>query len=165
MTAEAAPSFFAPALRSRPFGHRYLTGRVVALVALSTWLAPAALGILLILPALLIPTLQDADGPLAMIAVSGSLLLFAPVYGVVLVPVGLLLGAWAMRFGLAGWAIALGTSICLPLAIGAVFQWADPTTDAHGAFLVMTPVAVVHAAIMWCTTRYLCPEALLIEVP
>lgn len=153
--------FFTPALRTRRYGHRLLTARVVALVGLFTWLAPVVVGGILVgVSAILMPNL-NGEAPWVVFPVAGGLMMLAPLYGIILVPLGLLLGAWAMRFGWAGWGIAAVASVALPLVIEAVRYWANPTGEDIGALLIMIPVVVVHAAMMWIATRYLCPESLL----
>lgn len=158
-------NFFTPIFRSRRFGHRQLTARVVILVGLFTWLAPALLGLMLVILFSAVMPTHDFDSPLAVIVGAGALLIFAPVYGVVLVPLGLLVGAWAMRFGIAGWGMAALVSVALPLGIGALVQWADATSAALGALIVLTPPVFFHAFAMWCATRYLCPDALFDRLP
>lgn len=158
-------AFFCPAFRSRRFGHRQLTAGVIVKIGLFTWIVPALFGFLGVgLIALLAP-MADFDSPMAIIGIATGLLLFAPIYGVMLVPLGLLIGAWAMRFGIAGWASAVVFAVLLPLVFGAFFQWLDPTTQAFGAGIMMAPVMLVHAMAMWIATRYWCPEALLNPAP
>lgn len=83
------------------------------------------------------------------------------------VPLGLLLGAWTMRYGIAGWATALATAFFAPLAlaIGLAYQLLDPTAAAIGTMLVLTLSVVILAGVMWAATRLICPQALLDELP
>lgn len=153
--------FFSPTFRSRRFGHRLLTARVVMLVGLFTWLTPALVGIIALAVFSVVLPVHDFDSPWAVVGATSGLLIFAPVYGVILVPFGLLIGAWAMQFGIAGWASALVACFVIPLAIGGLFQWVDPTGQALGALALMIPVTLVHASAMWIATRYLCPQSLM----
>ena len=111
-----------------------------------------------------VPVVQS-DGPVMfeVMVMAGSLLLFAPVYGMLAVPLALLLGAWAMRFGVAGWVVAIATSLVMPGAIGAVYQALDPTSAAIGSMLLLTPVVTVHAVLLWIATRWLAPDALRLD--
>ncbi|ABD56074.1 hypothetical protein [Jannaschia sp. CCS1] len=156
---------FTPALRSRPYGHRYLRAGRVVLIALVTLLVPSLLGLAIIAGASFRYVASDFDNPWTVISTIGGILLLAPVYGIFLVPFGLLLGAWAMRWGLAGWVYALGTAVALPMGIGALFGASDPTLEAWQAGVVLVPVTISHAAVMWMATRLLCPDALLDPLP
>lgn len=158
-------SLWHPALRSRRFGHRHLRAGHVVKIGILTLLVPAIVGGLIIVWAAPWYDVNDFDTPWAVVSAAGGLLLLAPLYGIMLVPLGLLLGAWAMRFGVAGWVSALLATSVLPVAIGAVYQWMDPTTEAVGAMAILAPVAMVHAIVMWISTRLIAPEALLEELP
>lgn len=154
-------SILSPALRSRPFGHRQLRAGQVIGIGLITWLGPAGLGALLV--ALTVP-FAPAQNPgllFEIIGGIGGLLVFAPIYGIMAVPLALLLGGWAMRFGVAGWAVALGTAAVLPAVIGGLYQLMDPTAAAIGSMLVLTPFVLIHAIILWLATRLIAPQALL----
>ena len=152
-------AFFSPAFRSRRFGHRHLRASHVIKIGLATLIGPAAILMLVGLPFLLIGVQTDNAVLLAIGSTTG-LAVMSPFFGIFAVPIALLSGAWAMRFGVAGWGIALLASCCLPVGIGALFQWFDPTTTAIRAMLLLTPIVVLHAAVLWCATRWICPDAL-----
>lgn len=152
--------FFSPTFRSRPFGHRLLTSRIVVLVGLFTWLTPALFGLLMVLiSAVLLPP-TDYDSPWFALSAIGGFLIFAPIYGIVLVPLGLLIGAWAMRFGVAGWASMVTACIALAVVFAGLFQWLIPENQSFDGLVLFLPIVLVHAIAMWIATRYLCPQAL-----
>lgn len=153
-------TFFSPTFRSRRFGHRLLSAGVITKVGLFTWIVPALIGALGLGLSVLMAPLADFDSPWAIIGAAFGFLLFSPIYGVLLVPLGLLIGAWAMRFGIAGWASAVGFSVLAPLGFGALFQWLDPSVEHLGIGAIMVPVVLIHAMAMWIATRHLCPQAL-----
>ncbi len=154
------PPILSPTFRSRKFGHRELRARQIIAIALITWLVPPLLGVVSVFLGSLLDQ-GDPQGVLLGILAMGSLLLFAPFYGLMAVPLALLLGAWAMQFGFAGWTVAVGTSAVLPVLIGALYQALDPTAAAMGAMLVLTPLVVIHAVILWLATRLIAPQSLL----
>ncbi len=154
------PGFFNPTFRSRRFGHRHLTAGAIVKIGLATLLGPAAIMLAIGLPFLLlgaqleIPAFQ-AVGSFAGLA---FMALFAGIYAV---PLALLLGAWAMRLGVAGWGAALLAAFFLPLGIGLIYQLLDPTAAAIGAMLILSPIVALHAIVLWCATRWIAPDALL----
>lgn len=154
-------SVFTPFFRSRPFGHRHLHAGAIIKVGLITWLMPSLVGALIIAATAVGFEASNFDNPWTIMATVGGIMLLAPLYGIFLVPVGLLLGAWAMRFGLAGWGVALLASVCLPMAVGWSLSLGDPMAETWTAGLVFIPIVAVHAAAMWGATRWLCPQALL----
>lgn len=155
--------FFTPRFRSRRFGHRQLRAGKVLLIGLITLLGPAALLILLGLPFLVVGT--QSDNPVwAGIGTVAGLGVLSPFIGIYAVPFAMLFGAWAMRFGVAGWASALVVSALLPPALGAIYQVLDPTAAAFAPMVLLTPIVMLHAAFLWCATRWLCPDALLLPV-
>lgn len=154
-------SFFSPIFRSRRFGHRLLAAQKVVLIGVITWLAPTLIGGLIFALALYGYEPNNFDNPWTVVSTIGGMMLLAPLAGIMLVPLALLVGAWAMRFGVAGWATALIVAFLAPLGIGFLMQWSDPTSGAIDAMFVFVPVSLVHGAIMWIATRWLCPEALI----
>lgn len=158
-------SIFTPALRSRPFGHRQLRAGHIVKIGLITWLAPSLIGGLIIAATAVGFEPNNFDNPWTILATIGGIMLLAPLYGIFFVPLGLLLGAWAMRFGLAGWGVALLASVGLPMAVGLYFAMGDPSLEGWTAGFVFTPIVVVHAAAMWISTRLICPEALVNDLP
>lgn len=153
--------FFTPTFRSRRYGDRFLKARDVFLVGLVTWLTPALVGVLFLGVTVLLPPTADFDSPWAIVGIAAGFLLFSPIYGVVLVPLGLLLGAWAMRLGYAGWTSAVGSAILIPVGGGALFYLINPQTEGIGIGLIIAPVVLVHALAMWSATRYFCPKSLM----
>lgn len=156
-------SFFTPVFRSRSFGHRFLTADIVVKVGLVTWLAPALVGLVLLGITVPLAPAMDFDSPWFLLTVLPATLLMSPIYGLLLVPLGLLIGGWAMRFGVAGWGMAALASFGLPLMIEGVRYLANPTGDDIGATLIFIPVVFLHAVMMWVATRFWCPRALLEE--
>lgn len=152
--------FFAPTFRSRRYGHRMLSAGVIVKVGLFTWLTPALVGALCLAITVPFAPATDFDSPWSFIGAMAGFLLFSPIYGIMLVPLGLLVGAWAMRFGVAGWASAVCFALGIPLGFGALFQLVNPSTEGLGMGLIMAPVVLVHALAMWIATRYVCPQAL-----
>lgn len=161
MTKARTP-FFSPRFRSRLFGHRNLRDSKIILIGLITWLGPAALILLLGLPFLVAGVFNDNTIWQAITSMTG-LVVLSPFFGIFAVPVALLLGAWAMRFGIAGWVSAFVASAMLPTALGVMYQVLDPTAAAIVPMLILTPIVMLHAAFLWCATRWLCPDALLLS--
>jgi hypothetical protein len=153
-------TFLSPRLRSRPFGHRHLTAGSIVSIGLITWIVPPILMIVLGLPFIFIGEAvgnQNLQG----IGVISGLGIAALGVGIFAVPVALLLGAWFLRFGYAGWGAALAAGCVLPTGFGVIFQILDPTTAAIGPMLLFTPIVLLHAAVLWAATRHFCPAALL----
>ncbi len=152
--------FFTPAFRSRRFGHRHLTARALVKIGLTALLGPAAIMLAVGLPFLLLGA-QTEIPAFQVIGSFSGLAVLAPFVGIYAVPAALLLGAWAMRLGFAGWAVALLASVFLPLAIGLIYQLLDPTAAAIGAMLILSPIVALHALVLWCATRWIAPDTLL----
>jgi hypothetical protein len=153
-------SFFSPTFRSRRFGHRQLTAGAIVKIGLVTWLAPALVGLVLMLPFLLTgatPESVIAEGVLSL----AGLLAISPMVGIFAVPFALLFGAWFMRFGLAGWVMPLLVTMFGPLVVGLLYQALDPTAAAVGAMLLLSPIIILHAVALWVATRLFCPAALI----
>jgi len=160
--------FWAPVWRSRPQGHRHL--RLVRFLAVGglTLVLPALVMFLLSLPfgILARPDRIEAASGLAQglyegVAVVMFLVVFAPIYGIVLVPLAMACLAVAMRLGYAGWAVAgLAALVCAAL-LGAGFALADGEAGLSPLALFMVPVTLVHALVLWGGTRWLLPETLL----
>ncbi len=108
---------------------------------------------------LIAPT-ADFDSPWAIVGVAFGFLLFAPIYGVLLAPSGLLIGAWAVRFGIARWAASLLASTVLPAVIIGIYKLMVPEAFVFGVIAIVCPVMLVHAMAMWIVTRHLCLQAL-----
>lgn len=130
------------------------------MIGLITWLGPAALILLLGLPFLVTGVQSDNPAWLAISSMTG-LVVLSPFVGIFAVPAALLLGVWAMRLGIAGWGSALVASVFLPFALGAFYMLLDPTAAAVVAVLILAPIVMLHAAFLWCATRWICPDALL----
>lgn len=152
-------TFFSPAFRSRRFGHRYLSASGIVWVGLSTIIVPPILLIALGLPFYFVGTAFENETVQAFSAFMG-LGFVAPFVSIFATPFALLLGAWAMRFGYAGWAVALLAGFLLPIMIGALSQALDPSTQAIGAMVLLSPIVLLHAAVLWVATRLFCPSAL-----
>lgn len=155
-----AAAFFSPVFRSRRFGHRQLRASHVIKIGFVTLLGPAVVVILICLPLLLLGTRSDNEVWMVIGSFAG-LAVMSPFVGIYAVPIALLLGAWAMRFGMAGWGIAVLVAALLPIGLGVIFQLLDPTSAAIGAMLILAPVVMLHGVILWCATRWICPDALL----
>lgn len=153
-------AFFSPAFRSRRFGYRQLRALHILKIGLITLVAPAAVMAVIGLPFLVLGSYTNNETLLALGSFTG-LAVMSPFIGIYAVPVALLLGAWAMRFGIAGWGVAVLVTGLFPTAIGILFQLLDPTAAAVGAMLILTPVVVLHGVVLWCATRWICPDALL----
>lgn len=152
--------FLSPAFRSRRFGHRYLTAGAIVKIGIVTWLAPAMIGLVLLLPFLL--TFDTPENGIAQAALSlAGLLAISPMVGLFAVPIALLLGAWFMRFGLAGWTVPLLVTMFGPVLLGLLYQALDPTAAAVGAMLLLSPIIILHAVALWIATRLFCPAALI----
>ncbi len=152
--------FFSPAFRSRRFGHRHLTAGAIVKIGIVTWLGPAIIGLVLILPFLM--TGAEPEAAIAQVILSmGGLLVLAPMVGFFAVPIALLAGAWFMRFGLAGWTVPLLVTLFGPVILGLLYQALDPTAAAIGAMLLLSPIIILHAVALWIATRLFCPAALL----
>lgn len=155
----ARATFFSPAFRSRRFGHRQLRASHILKIGLITLLGPAVVMVLICLPFLLAGTRSENEVWMTIGSFIG-LAAMSPFVGIYAVPIALLLGAWAMRFGMAGWGVVVLVTGLLPTALGVIFQLLDPTAAAVGAMLILTPIVMLHGAIMWCATRWICPDAL-----
>ncbi|MEX3014591.1 hypothetical protein [Gymnodinialimonas hymeniacidonis] len=129
-------------------------------ISLITLLGPAAVMLALGLPFLLLSA-QLENPALQVLGSFAGLAVMAPFVGLYAVPLALLIGAWAMRIGLAGRGVALLASVILPLGIGVIYQLLDPTAAAIGAMLILSPVVALHAMALWCATRWIAPDTLI----
>lgn len=134
-----------------------------AFVGLMTWLVPAVFGALIALGATLWQsTSQNYSDGAAVIGMIGGLLLMAPLVTIFIVPVSLLVGAWARRLGWAGWGMAALIAAFGPIPIVALYASAEPDplrTLAVYSGAIAVP-ALLHAAVMWSALRWKRPDVL-----
>ncbi|PWK60701.1 hypothetical protein [Roseicyclus mahoneyensis] len=154
-------AFFTPLFRSRRDGDRLLGGGQIVLIGLITWLAPALVGGSMILLITVLGMTTSPEPVAGVIGAYGGMLVLAPFVGIFVVPAALVVGMWALRLGVAGWASALIAGTGVPLAVAGLIDWSDQTAAAVMAVIALTPVIVLHVLVLWSATRWLCPDALI----
>jgi len=165
----SAAGFWSPAWRSRPKGHKHLKVVRFLLIGLATLVLPSLTMQILSVPfGMLTDASREAlksvptDSIVAGIATVMLLTVFAPLYGLVLVPVGMALFVIAMRFGTAGWGVAGVASLVFAGILGNLFRTAGAEGGTVFLFMgFMVPIVLFHAAVLWGLTRWLLPETLL----
>lgn len=161
-------SILSPAWRSAKAGQLALGTRQIVGIGAITLILPPMVGVM----GLLIGRMFGQDmpagdvSPAVDVALAFSALLAVSIfYGIVLVPAGLLIGALAMRVGFAGWIVAIGLSLVLPLGLGGLVRLSDPTSSAFGIMSIISPISGFYGLTMWVATRLICPRALLGGAP
>jgi len=157
--------FWTPIWHSRRNGHRHLKVRPFLAVGIVTLIFPSLVTFALTLPFGSLKALGDMAGTSGVAgALSFSLatviflVIFAPVLGVLLVPLAMAVLAIALRFGCAGWGVAMVVVVLLCGTFGLVML-RDPLFT-----VLILPVALMHAMVLWGGTRLHMPNALLPEV-
>jgi hypothetical protein len=148
--------------RSRVKGHRMLSGKAIVLIGLITLCVPAILGgIAASFVALVDQYFVSIRDSIDAVGVFALILVFSPIYGIVLVPLGMCIMGVAMRFGYAGWATAMltagvGCFVFVAVQSGPISQLSRLYAEA----LLFVPICVIYATIMWCSALWICPDAL-----
>lgn len=146
----------APPFRTIKHGDRLLSWRDWGVAYVGTVISVLAPALVIWLFAILPGMPQSVrDGALAIAGV----LLFAPFLTLWLAPIGLLIGAVALRLGLAGWGTAILASF-LPAAL--MFAPVIATSDFEPVLLygiIGAPLFAWHALAMWWITRWRKPAA------
>jgi hypothetical protein len=145
------------ALRTSRRGDLLLRGRDWFIVGIAGLILPPFLGIAIGTAGYLLPsTLGSFFGGF------GGMLMISPLLTILLIPLGLMIGGFALRHGWAGWVIAVTVPTALTLAVvgtfipGSGYSWQSYAPQ----LAIFGGAAAIHAAVMWLTLRWRCPEAL-----
>ncbi|MEM7488333.1 MAG: hypothetical protein AAF390_04325 [Pseudomonadota bacterium] len=100
-----------------------------------------------------------SDGLPYDVAWFGTFLLYAPMFGIVLVPLGLIACAVALRMGWAGWGTALLLPFCLLATVSALAAGRGGIDTVVSSMAILYPIAAFHAAALWLALRWRHPQA------
>ena len=150
-------------LRTRQNGDAMLLRRDWLAVWIGTWFGPA---ICLGLPAaFLLPYVDQHIAQTAVAPIVGLFFaqLWAPVVGIVAVPLGLLIGLYLLRIGWAGWAISILLPMVLTGLVVCIYAFSG-TGYSPGTYLItgvlFAASAALHGGFAWLILRLIRPESL-----
>lgn len=156
--------FWHPIFRSRRFGHRRLRGNNVIAIGFLTVLMPPIFAAAILLPIALILDWGRWTFEISNASFLGEfaiLVAYSPFVSFIAVPIALLLGAFALRIGFAGWGVALCTALMRSALLGFGAMRGVWSSDSVTATSMLAMISNFHAAAMWIATRRICPDALL----
>ncbi len=100
-------------------------------------------------------TLGSIAGPIAFLFVA------SPIFSIIALPVGIMMGLFALRRGIAGLGFAIFAAALPFLAIAFLALIIPPASEFPLIMLAMAPFSMTYGAVMWFALRWRRPSALI----